>query len=192
MRGVSMRPVFRRRMIRATIGGAAAVSLASVGALGMTQAFASPAHVQASDGQLSVTSEPFGTAPAGPYNPAETVFRYTLTNAEGVQVRILTYGGIVQSVNVPDKWGHSADVVLGFKTLQEYVNEVTPPPPAGGGPYFGEIIGRYGNRIANGKFTLHGITYTLPKNNNGNTLHGGFVGVGKRVWADTRVTRTGA
>jgi aldose 1-epimerase len=186
-----MRPVFRRRMIRATIGGAAAVSLASVGALGMTQAFASPASVQAAHGQLSVTSEPFGTAPAGPYNPAETVFRYTLTNEDGVQVRILTYGGIVQSVNVPDKWGHSADVVLGFKTLQEYVNEVSPPPPAGGGPYFGEIIGRYGNRIAGGTFTLHGKTYTLPKNNNGNTLHGGFVGFGNRVWSATKVTGNG-
>jgi aldose 1-epimerase len=186
-----MRPVFRRRMIRATIGGAAAVSLASVGALGMTQAFASPASVQAAHGQLSVTSEPFGTAPAGPYNPAETVFRYTLTNEDGVQVRILTYGGIVQSVNVPDKWGHSADVVLGFKTLQEYVNEVSPPPPAGGGPYSGEIIGRYGNRIAGGTFTLHGKTYTLPKNNNGNTLHGGFVGFGNRVWSATKVTGNG-
>jgi len=186
-----MRPVFRRRMIRATIGGAAAVSLASVGALGMTQAFASPASVQGGHGKLSVSSEPFGTAPAGPYNPAETVFRYTLTNEDGVQVKILTYGGIVQSVNVPDKRGRSADVVLGFKTLQEYVNEVSPPPPAGGGPYFGEIIGRYGNRIANGMFTLDGKTYTLPRNNNGNTLHGGFVGFGNRVWSATKVTGNG-
>jgi len=185
-----MRPVFRRRMIRATIGGAAAVSLASAGALGMTQAFASPASVHAVQSQLSVTSEPFGTAPAGPYNPATTVFRYTLTNADGVRVRILTYGGIVQSINVPDKWGHSADVVLGFKTLQEYVNEVSPPPPLGG-PYFGEIIGRYGNRIANGMFTLHGKTYTLPRNNNGNTLHGGFVGFGNRVWKAAKVTGNG-
>jgi aldose 1-epimerase len=185
-----MPPMFKRRMMSATIGAAAAISLAGVAALGMTQAFASPAHLQAGQGQLSVTSEPFGTAPAGPYNPAETVFRYTLTNADGVQVKILTYGGIVQSINVPDRWGQSADVVLGFKTLQEYVNEVSPPPPLGG-PYFGEIIGRYGNRIANGKFTLHGKTYTLPKNNNGNTLHGGFVGFGNRVWSATKVTSNG-
>ena len=182
-----MRSPFRRRMTSASIGVAAAASLVSAGALGLTQASASPVHAHFRHSPASVTSEPFGTAPAGPYNPAETVYRYTLTNAHGVQVRILTYGGIVQSINVPDRSGHSADVVLGFKTLKEYVNEVSPPPPAAGGPYFGEIIGRYGNRIANGKFTLHGTTYTLPLNNNGNTLHGGFVGFGNRVWSAVKV-----
>jgi aldose 1-epimerase len=179
-------------MISASIGAAAAVSLATAGAFGMTQALASPASGHSAHSGLSVTSEPFGTAPAGPYNPAETVYRYTLTNAKGVQVRVLTYGGIIQSINVPDRHGRSADVVLGFKTLQDYVNEVSPPPPAAGGPYFGEIIGRYGNRIANGKFTLHGTTYTLPLNNNGNTLHGGFVGFGNRVWSATKVTSKSA
>src|ERR1035437_10190134 len=127
-KGVSMRSPFRRRMISASIGVAAAASLVSAGALGLTQASASPVHAHFRHSPASVPSEPFGTAPAGPYNPAETVYRYTLTNAHGVQVRILTYGGIVQSINVPDRSGHSADVVLGFKTLKEYVNEVSPPP----------------------------------------------------------------
>jgi aldose 1-epimerase len=77
--------------------------------------------------------------------------------------------------------------VLGFKTLRDYVTEASPPPPAAGGPYFGESIGRYGNRIAGGTFTLDGHTYTLPLNNGPNSLHGGFVGFGNHVWASTPV-----
>jgi aldose 1-epimerase len=109
-----------------------------------------------------------------------------------MQIRLLTYGAITQSITAPDRRGHLADVVLGFATLQDYVNFVSPPPtsPNAGGPYFGETIGRYGNRIANAKFPLNGTTYTLPANNNGNTLHGGFVGWGNRIWHAAGVAKT--
>jgi aldose 1-epimerase len=101
-----------------------------------------------------------------------------------MQIRLLTYGAITQSITVPDEHGHMANVALGFATLSDYVNFVSPPPssPNFGGPYFGETIGRYGNRIANGKFKLNGTTYTLPVNNGPNSLHGGFVGFGNHIW----------
>ncbi len=89
---------------------------------------------------------------------------YTLTNAHGVEVRTMNYGGIVLSIRVPDRKGDFADVVLGHDALEGYI-----PNP----PYFGAIVGRYANRIANGTFTLDGETYTLPKNDGPNTLHGG-------------------
>jgi aldose 1-epimerase len=120
------------------------------------------------------------------------VFRYTLTNCNHVTAQILSYGGITQSVTVPDKHGKVADVLLGFKSLANYVAEASPPPPAAGGPYFGEIIGRYANRIANASFTLGGKTYTVPVNNGPNTLQGGFVGFGNHVWASKAVHMNGA
>ena len=109
-----------------------------------------------------------------------------------MSVQILTYGGIVQAINVPDRHGHTTDVVLGFKTLQDYVTEDSPPVTANGGPYFGETIGRYGNRIAKGTFSLNQpgqgkVTYTLPINNGVNSLHGGLVGFGNHIWADKAV-----
>ncbi|MBO0774156.1 MAG: galactose mutarotase, partial [Actinobacteria bacterium] len=117
----------------------------------------------------------------------ENVFRYTLTNCHGMRVRILTYGGIVQSIDVPGRQGAESDVVLGFKTLQDYVQKDSPPVTANGGPYFGETIGRYGNRIAKGTFHLNGQTYTLPINNGVNSLHGGLNGFGNHIWADKAV-----
>ena len=111
---------------------------------------------------------------------------YTLRNSHGMEVRALTYGGIIRVLQVPDKSGHVADVVLGFDTAKGYLSD---PPP----PYFGAIIGRYGNRIANGTFTLDGHTYTLPKNNGPNSLHGGDRGFDKRIWkAEARQTAAGA
>lgn len=98
---------------------------------------------------------------------------YTLTNANGCEVKITNYGGIVVSVKVPDKNGHLGDVVLGYETLKEYVEN---------NPYFGALIGRCGNRIAKGKFTLNGKQYTLAVNNGENHLHGGIVGFDKVVW----------
>lgn len=89
---------------------------------------------------------------------------YTLTNSHGVEVRAMNYGGIIVSIRVPDRKGEFADIVLGHETLEGYI-----PNP----PYFGAIVGRYANRIANGTFTLDGKTYTLPKNDGPNTLHGG-------------------
>jgi aldose 1-epimerase len=96
-------------------------------------------------------------------------------------VRILTYGGIIQSLDVPDRRNNPVNVVLGFSDLQGYIDNNNP------GPYFGAIIGRYGNRIANGQFELDGQTYTLAQNNNGNHLHGGIESFDKKVWAATPI-----
>ena len=90
---------------------------------------------------------------------------YTLTNSHGVEVRTMNYGGIILSMRVPDRKGQLADVVLGHDTLEGYI-----PNP----PYIGALVGRYANRIANGTFKLDGKTYTLPKNDGPNTLHGGI------------------
>jgi aldose 1-epimerase len=114
------------------------------------------------------------------------VLEYTLTNANGVVVKILNYGGTVTSIQVPGRDGSKGDVVLGFDSLSGYQQT--------GMPYLGALIGRYGNRIANGKFTLDGNTYTLATNNNGNSLHGGLKGFDKVVWdasqADSALTLT--
>jgi aldose 1-epimerase len=101
------------------------------------------------------------------------VHRWTLERA-GVRVRILSYGGIVQSAEVPDRDGHAVNVVLGFADLDGYLSHP--------GPYFGALIGRYANRIAGGRFSLEGRTYALAPNNPPNSLHGGEAGFDKRVW----------
>ncbi|MCG8968469.1 aldose epimerase family protein [Streptomyces sp. CL12-4] len=113
-------------------------------------------------------NELFGTLSDG-----TPVHRWTLERA-GVRVKVLTYGGIVQSAEVPDRDGHTADVVLGFADLDGYV---THPEP-----YFGALVGRYANRIAGGRFPLDGRTYALALNNGPNSLHGGERGFDKRVW----------
>jgi aldose 1-epimerase len=91
-----------------------------------------------------------------------------------MEARIATYGGIITFLTAPDRAGHYADVVLGYDTLGGYLKD---------SPYFGALIGRYGNRIAHGKFTLNGVAYTLSTNNGPNTLHGGNVGFDKVVWS---------
>ncbi|MBV9204455.1 MAG: galactose mutarotase [Actinobacteria bacterium] len=175
----------RRLRWRSSIGLAAvlAITLGGAGLVAATTASASSSNSGCTSSP-TLTVEPFGVAPATPYNGPEQTYRYTLTNCRGMQVRLLTYGAITQSITVPDYRGRLADVALGFKTLADYVNFVSPPPssPNFGGPYFGETIGRYGNRIANGSFKLNGKTYTLPVNNGPNSLHGGFVGWGNRIW----------
>jgi aldose 1-epimerase len=98
---------------------------------------------------------------------------YTLKDG-AIEADVITYGGIIQSLKVPDKSGKVADVVLGFDTLDEYVN--------GNKAFFGALIGRYGNRIAGGKFTLDGKTYSIPLNDGPNALHGGPKGFDKVVW----------
>jgi aldose 1-epimerase len=122
----------------------------------------------ASAGRPPCTVNSFGTTPDG--TPVQI---YTLCNPNGMQARIMTYGGILQSLKVPDKNGKLGDVVLGFNDLADYEAK---------SPYFGALIGRYGNRIARGQFTLDGKTYTLATNNAPNSLHGGVVGFDKRVW----------
>jgi aldose 1-epimerase len=125
---------------------------------------------------LSVTKSSFGNLPASLGGAA--IDRYTLSNSRGMEVSIITYGGIIQSLQVPDRHGDDANVTLGFKDIAGY----TSPEYATANPYFGAIIGRYGNRIGGAQFTLDGVTYHLDANNNGNTLHGGFKGFDKQVW----------
>jgi aldose 1-epimerase len=163
---------------------AAALTAAGVVAANGAPAAALPAAKPqaAAHGTLSISKQFFGDA-IEPYTGKETpTFRYTLTNARGMKVRLLSYGAITQAIDVPGRDGRVADVVLGFKTLRDYVNFVSPPVIAGGGPYFGETVGRYANRIAKGTFQLNGQTYTLPINNGVNALHGGLVGFGNHIW----------
>ena len=101
------------------------------------------------------------------------VFLYTLTNERGLEASIITYGGAITSLKTPDRNGNLGDIVLGYETLPEYTSNPR---------YFGALIGRHANRIADGKFSLNGSNYQLPQNNGVNHLHGGFNGFDKRVW----------
>ena len=118
--------------------------------------------------KMDVQKEIFGKLSDG-----RQVELYTLTNANGARARIMTYGGILVSLEVPDRSGKLDDVTLGFDNLQGYLK---------GHPYFGAIVGRYGNRIGKGTFTLDGVTYQLAKNNDENHLHGGIKGFDKVLW----------
>ncbi|MGY1634791.1 aldose epimerase family protein [Geodermatophilus sp. SYSU D01186] len=126
------------------------------------------------EGGPSTSVEPFGTTPDG-----TAVERWTLANGD-TTMRVLTYGGVIQTLEVPDAAGEVENVVLGYSDLDGYVAE--------GDPYLGALIGRYGNRIAGGRFTLDGATYQLPLNNGPNTLHGGPGGFSERVWTATDVS----
>jgi aldose 1-epimerase len=105
-----------------------------------------------------------------------------LRNRNGIEIQVLSYGGIIMSLKTPDRTGLVEDIVLGFDHLKDYVEK---------SPYFGTLIGRYGNRIAKGKFTLDGQTYTLATNNNGNHLHGGNKGWDKVVWGSEMFQNAG-
>ena len=121
---------------------------------------------------MAVTKETFGKNVFG-----EETDLFTLTNSNGLRARIMNHGGILVSLEVPDRDGNLADVVLGHDTAAEYAEE---------GPYFGAAIGRFGNRIKDGKFTLDGVEYTLVQNNGANALHGGLRGFDKVIW-DTEI-----
>jgi aldose 1-epimerase len=125
-------------------------------------------------GDPSTSVEPFGTAPDG-----TAVERWTLSNGD-ITMQVLTWGGVIQTLEVPDAHGDVDNVVLGFADLAGYVSDDD--------PYFGSLIGRYGNRIAGGSFTLDGTTYQLPLNDGPNTLHGGPTGFDDRVWEATDVS----
>jgi aldose 1-epimerase len=116
----------------------------------------------------SISSRPFGMADGRP------VEAYTLANGPA-EVTVLTYGGIIQAINVPDRTGAVANIALGFADLAGYLRHSD--------PYFGAITGRYANRIAGGAFTLDGVAYRLATNNGPNCLHGGIKGFDKQVWA---------
>ena len=102
------------------------------------------------------------------------ITQYTLTNPKGMSVKIISYGGTVTDIMAPDKDGKMGDVILGYDSLSGYLQEAN--------PYFGCLVGRYANRIANAKFTLEGKTYQLAANDHGNTLHGGLKGFDKHTW----------
>ena len=121
------------------------------------------------------TAKPGSTkkSPFGKTSDGEAVDLYTLTNKNGVEAAITTYGGSLASLKVPDRSGRLGDVVLGFDSVDGYVNNTS---------YIGALIGRYGNRIGHAEFKLAGKTYTLAKNNGENTLHGGIKGFNKAVW----------
>lgn len=161
---------------RTVLASAAAASLAAASAGSM----ASTAHAHPTGGESVTddshpqdrrsipTSEPFGVLPDG-----TAVDRWTV-RAGDLTLRVLSYGGIVQELRVPDRHGKPANISLGFDNLESYVAD---------SPYFGALIGRYGNRIAAGRFTLDGTEYQLPVNDGPNSLHGGDQGFDKRVWA---------
>ena len=117
---------------------------------------------------MNVGKELFGFTRMG-----EAVYRYTLENDHGMTVQVLNLGGIIQSIKVPDRWGHLADVVLGCDTVQDYERQSA---------YLGAIIGRYANRIARGRLNIEGTEYQLACNNGPNHLHGGNVGFSHRLW----------
>jgi aldose 1-epimerase len=117
-----------------------------------------------------IDSKPFGKTADG-----KSVELYTLTNRNGVKAEIITYGGHVVSLTVPDKNGQMGDILLGHDNLEGYLNRAT-------NPYFGCIVGRYGNRIGQAKFTLDGKEYKLPANDGVNHLHGGVNGFDRKVW----------
>ena len=116
----------------------------------------------------TIRKQSFGKTAGG-----EQIALYSLTNKKGMEVSVSNFGATVVTLRIPDRAGKAADVVLGFDTLEGYES---------GKAYFGATVGRYGNRIAGGQFSLDGKTYTLPKNDGNNTLHGGIVGFNKKVW----------
>jgi aldose 1-epimerase len=139
--------------------------------LALTLILIAPVAIAARD-PGTITSEFYGTTSDG-----EDIYQYTLTNTKGMEVKIINYGGIITSVSVRDRRQKMDNVTLGFNNLNDYETLNS--------PYFGALIGRYGNRIANGRFELNGVTYCLDANNGPNSLHGGGMGFDKQVWEVT-------
>jgi aldose 1-epimerase len=163
----------RRQVLRTA--GALGLGAAAAGALQST-ADAAPDHAvakvatmgsQRGQGRLEIRKDPFGTTPEG-----AKVDVYTFTNGR-VTISMLTWGATIQRVETPDRRGQTKNISLGFDNLPDY---------AALSPYFGATVGRYGNRIAKGRFTLDGTTYQIPVNNGENALHGGTIGFDKVVW----------
>ena len=128
---------------------------------------------------INVNKEFFGKTTDG-----ANVDQYTLKNSNGMEVSVISFGGIITSLKAKDRDGKNEDVVLGFDNLGDYENK---------SPYFGALIGRYGNRIKEGKFSLDGVEYKLAKNNGENHLHGGLKGFDKVIWdVEVKVNKSSA
>jgi aldose 1-epimerase len=163
----------RRQVLRTAgalgLGAAAAGALQSTADAAPDQEVAkvAPMGSQRGQGRLEIRKDPFGTTPDG-----AKVDVYTFTNGR-VTISMLTWGATIQRVETPDRRGQTKNISLGFDNLPDY---------AALSPYFGATVGRYGNRIAKGRFTLDGSTYQIPINNGENALHGGTIGFDKKVW----------
>ena len=144
------------------------LAAAAIGCPAQHQTSTAPGHPKTNEGKMSINKEPFGKTPQG-----AAVDLYTLTNAHGLRVKIMTYGATITSVEVPDRDGHQANVTLALDSLDDYLK---------GHPYLGSTVGRYANRIAKGKFTIDGKEYSLATNDGPNHLHGGVKGFDKAVW----------
>jgi aldose 1-epimerase len=164
----------------ALVGSLVALFAVTIGLWGLPAAGRSEPSGHAG-GAPSITVEPFGVVDAeNPDHPenGQPVDLYTLDNGRGMSITVMTYGGIIQAINVPDGKGRTANVALGFNNLDDYVERT---------PYLGSITGRYANRIALGRFTLDGVDYQLATNNPPNHLHGGNFGFDKRIWEATEI-----
>lgn len=175
---------FRSRKLPTRVGTGVSIAALALAAGGVAGAGAKPApKAKAKPVTPTISSQAWGTA------NGQAVRLYTLKSGHGMMVKITNYGGVIQSIWVPGRGGHVANVALGFSNLGDYVNDFQHQPwPAAGGSgntYFGAIIGRYANRIANATFTLNGHPYMLPANNGPNTLHGGLNAYNAQVWAAT-------
>jgi aldose 1-epimerase len=172
-------------LVPAGVAGAAARSRSHHGRHGTARG-----HAPTAPGGATISHIAWGNVKGTP------VSLYTLTNGNGMAVKISNYGGVVQSIWVPNRRGGLTNVALGFPTLSDYVSDFTqgasgtpwPLPGGSGDTYFGAIIGRYANRIANASFDLKGTTYKLDANNGTNTLHGGYLGWNTDVWSATPAT----
>jgi aldose 1-epimerase len=174
-----------------TLARGAAIAALAAGTLAGVALANSPRHHRHHGGDhggsngLSVSVEKgFGTV------DGKAVDRYTLRNSRGMKVRILTYGGIIQELWFPDRRGHTDNVTLGFADVAGYRSDAY----IKSNPYFGALIGRYGNRIAKGRFKLPGspTEYSLDINNDPNSLHGGFEGFNRKVWTGSPIQRNGS
>jgi aldose 1-epimerase len=188
-----------RRLLTVLGAGAAAVVLAlalgmgssahAAGARASHKSHARKAVHSAVSHEPTITSARWGDVQEQPVN------LYTLQSGHGMTVNITNYGGVIQSIWVPGRDGSVANVALGFPRLSDYVNlfqhQPWPAPGGSGNAYFGAIIGRYANRIANASFMLNGKTYHLPANNGPNTLHGGVNAWNTKVWSATPETGKG-
>ena len=132
--------------------------------------------VSCQNNKPSISSDVVPSKAPTPFGKIDSawIYQYKLENKNGINVTILNYGGIITSINVPDKNGEMGDIVLGFDSLSGYLQQ--------GNPYFGCLVGRYANRIANAKFKLNNVEYKLAANDGKNTLHGGLKGFDKVIW----------